>query len=246
MEPQRAWPNPAARSVASSGPLPVQQAASVPVRIEDHQLRKALRHLQIWSHQQWQRDGYRCDLSEYEEAGLTAIAGCLARFDPTRGIQFHTYATYRIHGAVRDAAEHYQAWRHGVNTCRWKQAPPNADILRPLSGPQPEPVLRTRLLREVSTLSRCDRVLLLRLLAGEELVDIAEAEGVAYITVYKRYRHLLTTLKWQLTAKATSPALRDMASRGTAAPGMSPDECSQNAAKNNIESTGKTSAALRE
>jgi hypothetical protein len=145
-------------------------------------------------------------VAEYLDAGLAAIAGCLARFDPRRNVQFHTYAAYRINGAVRDADAHYQAWRHGVNGGPWKQAPPNADILRPLSGPQPDPVLRTRLLREVPTLSRCEGDLLQRLLAGEELTDIAEAAGVRYITIYMRYRHLLRTLKHRLTNTTTSPA----------------------------------------
>ncbi len=40
--------------------------------------------------------------------------------------------------------------------------------------------------------------LLQRLLAGEELREMADAEGVAYITMYMRYRHLLTVLKRRL------------------------------------------------
>jgi hypothetical protein len=87
---------------------------------------------------------------------------------------------------------------------------------------QPDPVLRTRLLREVSTLSRCEGALLLRLLAGKELADIAGAEGIAYITVYKRYRHLLKALKRRLTAKATSPASLSTCARSSTEPGMSP------------------------
>jgi hypothetical protein len=167
--------------------------------IEETQARKALRHGQIRARQQWQRDGARCDLAEYDDAGMAAIASCLARFDPSRGAQFQTYAEYRINGAVRDAPEEYQAWRHGVNVGPWKQAPPRAEMLRPLRGAQRDPVLRAWLLRQVPTLSRCDAALLQRLLAGEELRDIAEADGIAYITIYMRYRHLLTTLKTRLT-----------------------------------------------
>ncbi len=167
--------------------------------VPDADARTALRHAHIRSRQQWQRDGYRCDLTEYEDAGLAAIAGCLARFDPSRGGQFSTYAEYRINGAVKDTTPHYQAWRHGVNVGPWKQAPPNADVLRPLTGAQADPVLRCWLLRQVSTLSRCDAALLVQLLAGEELAEIAKPDGVKYITVYMRYQHLLKTLKTRLS-----------------------------------------------
>jgi hypothetical protein len=166
--------------------------------IDETQVTMALRQVKVRAVQQWMKDGKRCDLTEYEEAGLAALAGCLARFDPSRNVQFHTYAAHRTHGAVQDADSRYQAWRHGVNMGRWKQAPPNADVLRPMAGPQPDPVLRTRLLREVPTLSRCEGDLLVRLLAGEELVDIAEAEGLMYITAYMRYRHLLKILRQRL------------------------------------------------
>lgn len=130
---------------------------------------------------------------------------------------------------MHDAAEAYQAWRHGINVGPWKQAPPNADVLRPRQGAQSDPVLRARLLREVPTLSRCDRALLLRLLAGEELPDIAEAEEVKYITVHMRYRHLLRTLKHRLTGKSTSPTKRFTDARGTTQSGMPQHECSTSA-----------------
>ena len=140
--------------------------------LDDTEARKALRQVQIRAVQQWQRESYRCDLSEYEDAGIAALTGCLARFDPSRGITFTTYAAYRINGVVHDAAEAYQSWRHGVNIGAWKQAPPNADVLRPLTGAQPDPVLRARLLRELPTLSRCDAQLLMRLLGASAAVPL--------------------------------------------------------------------------
>jgi hypothetical protein len=173
----------------------------MPTTIDETQARKALRHLQIRARWQWQRDGQRWDLAEYEDAGMAAITGCLARFDPRYGTQFQHYAAYRINGAVRDAPATYRAWRHGVKVGPWKQAPPNAKVLRPRQGAQPDPVLRSWLLRQVPALARCDGVLLRQVLAGTELQEIAEAEGVAYITVYKRYRHLLRTLKRQLAGR---------------------------------------------
>jgi hypothetical protein len=99
-----------------------------------------------------------------------------------------------------------------VGTAKGIQGLPNLPPVKALvttwvgESRQPDPVLRTWLLREVSTLSRCEGRLLLQLLAGEELVDIAEAEGIASITVYQRYRRLLKTLKRRLAAKAPSPA----------------------------------------
>jgi hypothetical protein len=45
----------------------------------------------------------------------------------------------------------------------------------------PRPLLRAR-----PTLSQGEGMLLLRLLAGEDLVDIVEADRIAYIMVYKR------------------------------------------------------------
>ena len=75
--------------------------------LDDTEARKALRQVQIRAVQQWQRESYRCDLSEYEDAGIAALTGCLARFDPSRGITFTTYAAYRINGAVHNAAEAY-------------------------------------------------------------------------------------------------------------------------------------------
>jgi len=165
--------------------------------IDDTEARKALRHAQILARQQWRKDGERCDLSEYTDAGRAAIAGCLARFDPQRGVQFQTYAARRIAGAVRDAAQTYRAWRHG-HKGPGASAPPRAEVLRPLVGPQQDPVLRARLRRALPTLSRYDRDLLHRVLAGDELDEIAKAEGIAYITVYKRYRHLLKILKARL------------------------------------------------
>ena len=77
-------------------------------RIDETQAAKALREVQRRSAHRWQQDGYHCNLSEYEDAGLTAIAGCLARYDPTRGVQFHTYAAARISGNIRDAAQTYR------------------------------------------------------------------------------------------------------------------------------------------
>ena len=76
----------------------------------------------------------------------------------------------------------------------------------PWVGPQPDPVLRARLLRELPMLSRGDRLLLQRLLAGEELEGMAEADGIPYITVYMRYRHLLKTLKTRLRPAPQWPA----------------------------------------
>jgi hypothetical protein len=165
--------------------------------LPDTHARKALRTVQILARQQWAHDGYRCDLAEYEDAGMAALAACLARFDPQRGVPFPTYVARRIAGAVRDAAQTYRAWHHG-HKGPGASAPPRAEVLRPLAGPQPDPVLRTRLLRTLPTLSRGAAALLRRLLAGEELGEVAAAEGVAYITVYMRYRALRQVLKARL------------------------------------------------
>jgi hypothetical protein len=122
-----------------------------------------------------------------------------------------------------------------VGTAKGIQGLPNLPPVKALvttwggESRQPDPVLRTRLLREVSTLSRCEGALLLRLLAGKELTDIATDEGIRYITVYKRYRRLLKTLKRRLTAKTTSPAMRCSNARRTTRPGMSPPQCSTRA-----------------
>jgi hypothetical protein len=152
--------------------------------IEDTQAVKALRHAQIRAHRQWQRDGQRCDLSEYLDAAMAAIAGCLARYDPTRGIQFKSYAEYRINGGLRDAAKTYTTWRRGGSRGTRTKAAPNAEVLRPLQGRQGDPIAVRWLMRQISTLSRCDGQLLQQLLVGDELTDIAEREAVAYLTVY--------------------------------------------------------------
>jgi hypothetical protein len=68
--------------------------------------------------------------------------------------------------------------------------------------------------------------MLLRLLAGEEPVDIAETEGREYITMYKRYRYLLMTLKRRLTRTPTSPGMRYSNARESTRPEMSPPQCS--------------------
>ena len=167
--------------------------------LTDTEARHALRTVQFHARWQWHRDGQRCDLAEYEDAGMAAITGCLARFDPQRGVQFSTYAARRITGAIRDARHSYQAWRTGTGT--WKRLPPHADALRPHQDDPTDPALRVWFLKPVPTLSRCDGVLVQQLLAGEALQEIAAAEGVAYITVYKRYRHLLRTLQRPLAGR---------------------------------------------
>ena len=102
-----------------------------PPLIDDAQARKALRRLRIVSERQWLRDGCQCDLSEYEDAGMHALLRCLERFDPTRGVQFATYAEHRINGAVRDAWQRYQHWRDcrvkGLE--RWSH---DADVVHPV------------------------------------------------------------------------------------------------------------------
>ena len=165
------------------------------ISIDDTQAAKALRSVQVLARQQWAYDRQAYALEEYEDAGMAAIASCLARYDPQRGIQFDTYANYRIRGAMHDTAITYERWHQGRS---WRKTKPRVELLRPPGGPQPDPVLRVRLLREVSMLSPCDGALLVRLLAGEELDGIAETDGMLYITVYKRYRHLLRTLRQRL------------------------------------------------
>jgi hypothetical protein len=164
-------------------------------RIDDTQAANALRSVQVLARQQWATDRQVTALEEYEDAGMAAIAGCLAHYDPQRGIQFDTYAEHRIRGAMHDTACTYERWHQGRY---WRKAKPRVELLRPSGGPQPDPVLRARLVREVPTLSPCDGALLVRLLAGEELDGIAETDGMLYITVYKRYRHLLRTLRQRL------------------------------------------------
>ena len=165
------------------------------ISIDDTQAAKALRSVQVLARQQWAYDRQAYALEEYEDAGMAAIAGCVARYDPQHGVQFDTYTSQRIRGAMHDTAITYERWHQGRS---WRKTKPRVELLRPPGGPQPDPVLRVRLLREVSTLSPCDGALLVRLLAGEELSEIAETEGRAYITIYMRYRHLLRTLRQRL------------------------------------------------
>ena len=174
--------------------------------IDETQATRALRELQIQARQQWVKDGQRCDLSEYIDAGMAAIAGCLARFDPHRGVPFDIYAAYRIRGEVRRAATHYRTWQHG-RPSRWQAAPPRAEVVRPLrTSAEGDAVLRCRLRRLATTLPRKQAALLRDLLAGGDLGEIARTEGMVYDTLQKTYRCLLTTLKQRLTDTAASPA----------------------------------------
>jgi hypothetical protein len=164
--------------------------------IDEIQARKALRTVQVEAHRQWLLDRKCADLAEYEDAAIAALTSCVARFDPERGVQLHTFAEPRIHGAVQDALAAYETWRHGRY---WRDEKPWAQALRP--PPEPEPAWHASLLRVMPALDGRDRTLLLQILAGEELVEVAGAEGMAYITVYKRYRHLVRTLRNQLAPK---------------------------------------------
>jgi hypothetical protein len=171
--------------------MPVTTASTIPAL----DLAKALRHCLAQSRQQWRHDGQACDLAEYEDAGMAALTGCLQRYDPSSGAAFSTYAYARMRGAIHDAPETYAAWHTGKY---WRGRKPHADLLRPTSHDTGDVLLQRWFVRQMPTIPRLQRALLGQLLQGESLLDIAEADGVGYNTIYARYRGLLATLKARL------------------------------------------------
>jgi hypothetical protein len=165
--------------------------------INDITARKALHNAQIQARRQWLKDGARCDLAEYEDAGMAALTGCLARYDPHRGPPFTAYAQARLIGAIQDASQGYRIWQQCPRPGRSRPALP-AHILRPHMHPEPDPLLRQWFLQQIPMLSACDGQMLRGILAGETLSEIAEAAGLPYNAIYQRYRHLLSTLRKSL------------------------------------------------
>ena len=51
--------------------------------VDDTEARKALDIAYALAERQWHRDGYRCDVAEYQDAALTALTGCLERYRNT-------------------------------------------------------------------------------------------------------------------------------------------------------------------
>lgn len=80
---------------------------------------------------QYYHDGGRYELDLYLDAGHEALCRCLARFDPTRGVPFRSYARPRILGAMQDARLTYLEWWFPG----YRQSVPHADALRPHTPP---------------------------------------------------------------------------------------------------------------
>ena len=57
----------------------------------------------------WRQYGCAPDLSEYQDAALTALTGCLSRYINT-GKSFSSYAYPRLCGATQDVPEQYRCW----------------------------------------------------------------------------------------------------------------------------------------
>jgi hypothetical protein len=117
--------------------------------IPDTDAAKIVRSVWVHARQQWHLNSQWCDLAEYEDAAMAALAGCLARYDPTRGVTFHVYARYHVKGAVQDAQQ-----------------------LHPAQDAAHDPLLRTWFLRQVATRPPKHATLLQQLLQGTDLPEI--------------------------------------------------------------------------
>ena len=78
--------------------------------IEETEARKTLQIAYALAYRQWIREGMRLDLTEYYDAALDVLPGCLERYCGTKK-SFSSYAYLRMRGAVQDAREQYQHWQ---------------------------------------------------------------------------------------------------------------------------------------
>ncbi len=77
--------------------------------------------------------GYRFGADELEAAGIEGLVNALARFDPSRGIRFATYANYWITKMVREAVREQlgvsdSAMRLAVRVERLRRQHPHRDL----------------------------------------------------------------------------------------------------------------------
>jgi hypothetical protein len=82
---------------------------TVHAAIDEKEARKALKMAYALAYRQWKYNGGSIALHEYQDAALTALTGCIARYDP-KGKSFSSYAYQRMVGAVRDAPGAYRTW----------------------------------------------------------------------------------------------------------------------------------------
>jgi hypothetical protein len=154
---------------------PLEQTAPLcPAPITPAEAAKALRFAHAVSRRQWHGEGYRLDLTEYQDAALDALTACLARYTPTRGIPLSTYAYPRIQGAVRRAWLRYRTW-HELRGGRWFSHPPDADTLRPAVAPFTATV---ELWHHLATLPPEAQVYAGMVLAGHSDAAYAQARGL--------------------------------------------------------------------
>src|SRR5262245_55185653 len=103
--------------------------------ITDLEARKALAFAYALARRQWFREGQRLDLSEYEDTALTALVGCLERYQ-AGGKSFSSYVWRCVRPRLRDTAEHYRLWH--VIQPREAGIRPHAWCVRPEGSPTPE------------------------------------------------------------------------------------------------------------
>jgi hypothetical protein len=157
----------------------------------ERQCRALLRAIRLVAQRTWRRHGQRCDLSEYEDAGMEALRRCLATYDPTRGVRFQTYAEHRIRGAIQDASEGYQHWHRlrSNGRARTMTRHPHAHCLRP-DEHLPTAALEQRLdlARRLDALPEDAKRYAAHILAGGNDESYAAAEGIHLPGVWRRLR----------------------------------------------------------
>jgi RNA polymerase sigma factor for flagellar operon FliA len=81
--------------------------------------------------------GYRPDLGDLVSAGAVGLLEALQRFDPCRGVQLSTFASWRIVGAMYDDQREAR-WAKGAVRVKAQRAYAAAEELRQSLGRQPD------------------------------------------------------------------------------------------------------------
>jgi RNA polymerase sigma factor FliA len=75
----------------------------------------------------------RCELDDLIAYGMTGLLQARARFDPTRGVQFNTFAYYRVRGAILDGVRK-MAYLPASTHRRLRLAEATNSLTEPLAG----------------------------------------------------------------------------------------------------------------